>query len=102
MKDSGIPLCDEVPLVEWQNRRTPEPGDIYRHTKSGTFYKVTAFGHNANNSASTNGDPMIAYHALGASDQVWFRDIEEFLGIGSNNTYRFVMWAEVDPNKEQS
>ncbi len=67
----------------------PQKYDQYRHSKTKDLYVIEGTG-----LSSTNTDPedtkMVSYRKLGSS-QVWFRTVDEFLGIGSEGKPRFVL-----------
>jgi len=96
---SDVAQAEPVPKVHWEDRTSPIPSEHYRHNKSRDIYIIEGLGLNANNGAD-GGTEMVAYRNLGSS-KVYFRDIEEFLGLGKDGDYRFVRMVPVDPDCEE-
>lgn len=55
----------------------PQPGEIYRHTKRGTTYKIVCVG-----VIEATEEPCVVYEALDPKSEhrFWVRPLEEFCG----------------------
>ena len=99
---SDVAQAEPVPMVVWYDRPIPVKGQHFKHTKTGNIYIVhdTAVCANNHRPADEPDVGMVSYREMGQT-QVYFRDIEEFLGLGADGGYRFLRMVPVNPDCEE-
>lgn len=75
------------PLAAWDDRDTPEKGQLFLHNKTGKVYEIISLAINANNGEQDSEKSVVVYKAANLQGH-FVRRLDEFLD-NDGKEYRF-------------